>query len=306
MCFTYIVYKYNLLYVYDTELLDSKGLYYPRALMHLMMGLYLSEICLIGLFALSSAFAPLILMALFLVFTGLVHISLNEAVSPLLYNLPRTLALESEEVEQGDQAHGLEGPLDTATESSPGGAAAAYYDVEEAFDDEEDAPDPNTLDRSVEGSRGIMSFLTRFTRDAVEQDLRVEAQKSGLEALLGRLQAWVTPDPNKKPNFFMRWLHPEIYEDFKTLRQLVDQDPLEEDETDKLGQRAYWPPEMWLPAPKLWIPRDEACVSRQEVAHTREMLQITDRGAWLNEKNRVVADLSDAPYKEELVMNRFW
>lgn len=304
MCFSYMVYKYNLLYVFDTELLDSRGLYYPRALMHLMVGLYLAEICMIGLFALQSAFVPLILMVMFLVFTGLVHISLNEAVSPLLYNLPRTLALESEELEQNDHPGGTGGPL--LPEEHAGGAAASYYDVEEAFEDEEDTPDNNTLDRSVEGSRGLMSFFTKFTRTAIEEDLNAQAQESGLTAVLTKINRWITPDPNKVPNFFMRWLHPEIYEDFKTLRQLVDQMPPEEDATDKLGQRAYWPPEMWLPAPKLWIPRDEGRVSRQEVAHTREVIQITDRGAWLNEKNRVVADFSATPYEEERVMIRFW
>lgn len=299
-----MVYKYNLLYVFDTELLDSRGLYYPRALMHLMIGLYLAEICMIGLFALQSAFIPLVLMVMFLVFTGLVHISLNEAVSPLLYNLPRTLALESEEAEQNDHPEGTEGPQ--IPEEHAGGAAAAYYDLEEQYGDEEDTLDHDTLDRGMEGSRGMMSFFTKFTRTAIEEDLSAQARESGLTAVFSKVKGWMTPDPNKVPNFFMRWLHPEIYEDFKTLRQLVDQLPAEEDETDKLGQRAYWPPEMWVQAPKLWIPRDEGRVSRQEVAHTRGVIQITDRGAWLNEKNRVVADLSEAPYEEERIMNRFW
>ncbi|KAL3958204.1 hypothetical protein ACCO45_006366 [Purpureocillium lilacinum] len=52
-----LVWRYNLLYVYDSDF-DSKGLFYPRALLHLIIGLYLAEICLIGLFALHLAFGP--------------------------------------------------------------------------------------------------------------------------------------------------------------------------------------------------------------------------------------------------------
>ncbi|PZC89659.1 integral membrane protein [Pyrenophora tritici-repentis] len=47
----YLVYKYNMLYVYDARI-DSKGGFYARALEELMVGVYLGELCLLCLFAL--------------------------------------------------------------------------------------------------------------------------------------------------------------------------------------------------------------------------------------------------------------
>jgi len=110
MWFFYIAYRYNILFVTDSDI-DTKGLIYPRALQQLLTGVYLAEVCLIGLFAIATAIGPLILMIFFLVFTILFHISLNSALDPLLYNLPKSLVPEEEslpsELEAGTQDPGL-------------------------------------------------------------------------------------------------------------------------------------------------------------------------------------------------------
>ncbi|PKY08638.1 DUF221 domain protein [Aspergillus campestris IBT 28561] len=89
----YQAYRYNLLFVYDLRI-DTKGLVYPRALQHLLTGIYLANICMIGLFAIKSAIGPLIIMVLFTIVTTLAHMSLNDALQPLNTFLPRTLATE--------------------------------------------------------------------------------------------------------------------------------------------------------------------------------------------------------------------
>lgn len=294
----HIMYRYNLLYIYDTETLDSKGLFYPRALMHLLTGLYLAEICLVGLFALQSAFGQMLLMVVFLIFTFLVDISLNEAVKPLLYNLPRTLALESDELDSGD-ADIDKTEAETNGETSQGGAAADYYDMEEQFVDEEPTEDTNITERGIEGAKGFMGSIARWGKTALKSAIKAEAEESGLSLWLARLKTWATPDPNKEPNFIVRWLHPEIFDDFRALRKLVDQSPPDEEEEVEYARRGYWPPEMWTPIPKLWIPHDEARVSRQEVVHTGEVIPITDQGAWLDEQGNMMVDLNETPFKVE-------
>lgn len=97
----YLAYRYNILFVTDTAV-DTRGLIYPRALKQMLVGVYISEICMIGLFAASVAIGPLILMIAFLIFTVLFNLTVNNAIEPLLYNLPRTL--ESEEAELRKQA----------------------------------------------------------------------------------------------------------------------------------------------------------------------------------------------------------
>jgi len=91
----YLAYRYNILFVTDSQI-DTKGLIYPRALQQLLTGVYIAEICLIGLFGVATTPGPLILMVVFLIFTILYHMSLNAALDPLLYNLPKSLEAEEE------------------------------------------------------------------------------------------------------------------------------------------------------------------------------------------------------------------
>ncbi|KAI0390686.1 DUF221-domain-containing protein [Xylariaceae sp. FL0594] len=93
IAFFYIAWRYNIFFVTDTQI-DTRGLIYPRALKQLFAGIYIAELCMIGLLGASVAVGPLVLMIIFLVFTALLHITINSAIDPLLYNLPLTLAAE--------------------------------------------------------------------------------------------------------------------------------------------------------------------------------------------------------------------
>ncbi|KAK3192129.1 phosphate metabolism protein 7 [Lecanicillium sp. MT-2017a] len=89
----YIAFRYNILYVSNTTV-DTKGRIYPRALKQLFVGVYLGEICMVGLFAVSKAAGPAVLMVVFLVFTILYNITLLKTFSPLIDGLPVSLEAE--------------------------------------------------------------------------------------------------------------------------------------------------------------------------------------------------------------------
>ena len=91
----YLAWRYNIFFVTDTKI-DTRGLIYPRAIKQLFTGIYLAEVCMIGLFGASVAPGPLVLMIILLVFTVLFHLSLNSALNPLLYSLPLSLLAEEE------------------------------------------------------------------------------------------------------------------------------------------------------------------------------------------------------------------
>ena len=95
--FFYFAYRYNFLYVYNTGD-DTRGAVYPRALQHLFVGLYIAEVCLLGLFATRlnnvGAIGPFVMMILLLIFTALYHIGLNSALEPLIKYLPKSLEAE--------------------------------------------------------------------------------------------------------------------------------------------------------------------------------------------------------------------
>lgn len=106
-----------------------------------------------------------------------------------------------------------------------------------------------------------------------------------------------------KPNFFTKWLHPDVYSDYATLRRLVP-NPLDVPPySDEDERNAYFHPAITSEIPLLWIPRDPAGVSKQEVAHTMRVIPITDEDAWLDEKGKIVwnVDKGEPPiYKEKV------
>lgn len=117
----YFAWRYNIFFVTDTQI-DTRGLIYPAAIKQLFTGIYLAEVCMIGLFGASVAPGPLILMVVFLVFTVLFHISLNSALDPLLYNLPLTLLAEEESsplLADPEKATTAGGPSTSVTPTKP-------------------------------------------------------------------------------------------------------------------------------------------------------------------------------------------
>ncbi|KAJ9669537.1 phosphate metabolism protein 7 [Coniosporium apollinis] len=234
--FFYFAYRYNLLYVYDVNV-DTKGLVYPRALKQLFVGLYLAELCLIGLFAIklgeNGAIGPFVLMIVFLIFTALYHISLNAALKPLLQYLPKSLEAEERSL------------------------------------------------LSAENGKG--------TADGRE--------KHGMHHAEGNAA------PHKKPGLLAKFLRPDKYNDYRTMRRLVPRDFADINYEPEVARDAYLHPAITSTPPLLWIPRDPAGVSRQEVRDTGKVIAITDVGAHLDEKNKIVWDDPNisAPIHEEKV-----
>ena len=111
------------------------------------------------------------------------------------------------------------------------------------------------------------------------------------------------PAPHKKPNFFSKWLRPDKFTDYQTLRRLVPHDFADIVYAPETERNAYYHPAIASQTPLLWIPRDAAGVSRQEVRHTSRVIPITDEGAHFDEKNKIVWDQESGrpPIYEEKV-----
>jgi calcium permeable stress-gated cation channel len=126
----YFAYRYDFLYVSNTDI-DTQGRIYIRALQHTTVGCYLSIVCLIGLFAIGTAtdglaIGPLVLMILFLVFVTVYHLSLNQALEPLINYLPRNLEAEEEAfLSQEQQLQATSAGVEPGTANRNGDKAAA-------------------------------------------------------------------------------------------------------------------------------------------------------------------------------------
>lgn len=93
--FLYLAFRYKWLFMLGNKV-DMKGEAYSRALQQLMTGVYLSCICLIGLFAIGSAGSassagPLVLMIVFLVAVIIFQVVVDYALAPLEQGLPLDL-----------------------------------------------------------------------------------------------------------------------------------------------------------------------------------------------------------------------
>ncbi|KAL8830845.1 MAG: hypothetical protein Q9170_005553 [Blastenia crenularia] len=102
------------------------------------------------------------------------------------------------------------------------------------------------------------------------------------------------PAPHKKPNFITKFLRPDLYTDYQTLRRLVPRGFAEIAYDPVVERDAYYHPSISSQTPLLWIPRDEAGVSRQECRHSGKVIPMTDEGAWFDEKGKLVWDQETA------------
>lgn len=237
----YLAYRYNILFVFDANI-DTKGLVYPLALQQTLVGIYLAEVCLIGLFSIKAAPGPIIIEVVALIVTVLYHIWLHIAIGPLLRYLPKTLASEEESLMAVENGH----------------SSAAEYDEEDG--------------------------LNRRNGKASNKAMRVLSESPS------------SPAPHKKPNFLSKWLRPDKYCDYYTLRRLVPRGYAELITYPHEKERnAYYHPAIASETPLLWIPRDQGGVSRQEVRQTSRVIPITDEGAYLDEKNKIITNQEEKP-----------
>ncbi|KAF3902969.1 hypothetical protein ABW20_dc0102946 [Dactylellina cionopaga] len=114
----YLAYKHNLLFVYDNAI-DTKGMVYPRALYQTLTGVYLAEICMIGLFVLATVPGPLILSVILLILTVLFQIALTNAFGPMLEPLPRNLQVSENNPATSDEATGADAETGNGEKADP-------------------------------------------------------------------------------------------------------------------------------------------------------------------------------------------
>ena len=229
----YIAYRYNLLFVSNATI-DTKGRIYPRALQQVFVGLYVAELCLIGLFGIGvgdsiGALGPMILMIAMLIFTALYQLCLNAALEPLINYLPKSLDAEER----------------------------SLLEMEHGEYDEKNAAHANNL---------------------------------------------AAPSKNKKKaNMFTKFLRPDVHTDYASQRELVPKS-IEIAYTNEDKEDAYYNPAIVSETPLLWIPRDPVGMSAQECRETSKVIHMTDEGAYLDDKNKVVWDAQDGrpPVYEEI------
>jgi len=250
----WIVYRYNLLFVINFRF-DTGGLLFPRAINQLFTGIYVMEVCLIGLFFLVRdaqdrvACAPhAIIMIIATIFTAIFQYMLGKAFGPLLTYLPITLEDD-----------------------------AAIRDQE--FANEQDAArKKHLLGHQERGGEDLNNLL----------EARERAENDGIE-----MRTMDTPHVNPeaaaasdgKPTGGGDMPAVELFQNIAD--EIEDLTP---EERDHLVARAFQHPAIRAKRPVIWIPRDDLGVSDDEIIRTMKLsdkVWISNEYAGLDSRGRI-------------------
>lgn len=116
LTFFYFSYRYMLLFTVSPKI-DTKGHCYTLALQQMLTGIYIAELCLLGLFGLRQAKGPTIMMGVLFLGTILFNAMTNKYFDPLEKFLPADLSAE----EEGEDA-----PLLDNREAEEGGVVTHH------------------------------------------------------------------------------------------------------------------------------------------------------------------------------------
>ncbi|ANB14423.1 Rsn1p [Sugiyamaella lignohabitans] len=243
----YLAYLHNLMFVKSPS--DGRGIYYARAILQTFTGLYIAEVCLLGLFLLAKSWGPLVLQAIFLGFTVFVNLSLKSAFSPLLFQLPRSL-LRAE-------------ARDDNRKYSRSSAGSVIPSPDTSFEKNHNDAHPSSYPLTNEPSNAPI------------------VNQSQVEA--GRTKYGPIPSGGTIARFFK----PHLYLTPEVLNQELLNAPVFHEPQAPLSDEeesvAYNHPAANAPNPVVWIPRDPWGLSAAQVQSLRERdVNVSDDGTWFD------------------------
>ena len=152
--FSFFVWKYLFLWQLDQPASgDTGGLFFPKAIQHIFVGLYIQQVCLAALFFLAPSGKIMgILTVVLVVLTALYHMVINNSYGPLLYSLPLTLAPRS---------YGMTAGVSHKDKDVPGQDDGDFGGTEESLQQDGEKPKskvddlpPVAVEGTVQSNRG--------------------------------------------------------------------------------------------------------------------------------------------------------
>jgi len=148
----------------------------------------------------------------------------------------------------------------------------------------------------------IFHFVLNRTLASLEKNVSHELDTEMLPPTNGDVKEETVTEPrlpssnvnNKPTNLFVRLLFVPPLPAFDPYLMIRGADY-----TPEIRREAYLNPAIWKPKPKLWIVHDEMGISVREIAETSKVIEISDAGAWFDEKGKVTTILSSASDKDD-------
>lgn len=169
----YFSYRYTLLFMVQPKI-ETKGKCYTRALKQILAGIYIGELCLIGLFGLRKAKGPAIMLAILFFATVVYNIVTNRYLDPLEDHFPDNMV---------DAENGEQDPLLSAAEE---GQAVAAGD---ARVDDHERSHVQRLGRHMHLPQKVVSPVAQFLEP------HIYASHQAMRTFLARTGAETEPAP---------------------------------------------------------------------------------------------------------------
>ncbi|KAL2175646.1 uncharacterized protein P884DRAFT_271310 [Thermothelomyces heterothallicus CBS 202.75] len=327
----WVAHRYNMLYVTRFKT-DTGGVLYPRAINQTFTGLYVMELCLIGLFFLAEdetgrnvCFPQGIIMIAALILTILYQYLLNSSFGPLLRYLPITFEDEAvlrDEAFQRAQARrlGLTVAADDDDDEAssldrPGTADSARH----AADDIE--LEKMAAGRGHDGGGGGGGGGRRHGRTGSALG-RLRPVNKGIQhastwAARGgkQIRAATFGKAEESLRTATQYRKERRQRDLEAQRAMGDAlfggycdviEDLTPQERDVLVRKAFQHSALRARRPVVWIPRDDIGVSDDEIRRTNEFsgwISITNEGTALDSKVRVLYGRNPPDFSEVDLIN---
>ncbi|KAK3353051.1 hypothetical protein B0T25DRAFT_200249 [Lasiosphaeria hispida] len=299
--------RYNMLYVTRFRS-DTGGVLYPRAINQTFTGLYVMELCLIGLFFLAEdeegvnvCFPQAIIMIVALILTALYQFLLNSAFGPLLRYLPITFEDEAvlrDEAFQRAQDRRLgfipDDDESTALMSNQDGTAEGDIELHQMRRGKGETGSRLGRLNPVKGIVHAGNWAARGGKKVRTATLG-KAEDNLRTATLYRKQR------RQKDLEAQRAIGDALYGGYHD--EIEDLTP---EERDALVRKAFQHYAMRARRPTVWIPRDDLGVSDDEIIKTRdfsEHIWISNEGTALDSKVRVVYGRNPPDFSEVDIIN---
>lgn len=246
----------------------------------LMVGVYLAELCLLGLFAINIgnsavAVGPVVLQVILIIVTIVVHLAMRKKLAPLVASLPLNLLQES--ASQRPAAYEVDGgATNGARDRQSGLKKSSSGDLHPGYEGAKN----EILTSGPDGTGLVSGAGTNFSEERYQN----QAAKEDIANLSG---------PPQKRSLFQRLLKPQAQSAAELSASLDPRfrEPVQPYDVQE-ARKAYLHPAVVAEPPVIWLARDGLGVSAKEVHDLREKLgeygvEVTDEGAVVNAKGKV-------------------
>lgn len=273
----YVAYLYNFCFVYNQKV-DSKGIHYPRAMYQTIVGLYLGQICLLGLFIVGKGWGPIVLQIICLGVTVFVHVNLSSSF---------------------DYLNNGAIPLECMLAKDGRSSTNSYKNI--SHDEDNDGPDAKELPtkyvmrkytkNGASGNKDASTIMKSIQTDfTYEQPTSVINENENsfvtVPLLADRFDTLV--DENSVP-YYKRFFQPYIFKSYAYCKLKLPLSYLQEEEIDENTYvDNYHLPSVSDKCPVVWIPKDLYGFSGYFVKFLASKgIEATDLGGIVNEKAKV-------------------